>query len=855
MTDSVLDWLDGASRARSFASGGAPDDDIMDWMDGVQTVQEGGAGARRQPPPRYQPGPINQDALRGGGTQQARPRPRPAPPPPKGNSPAAGVDIPGVPAAPLPDVTGTKLGRHRGGDIRTWTQNFFEGKTDPAYAGVRGFSDEDLGTSANADASLPAMQWNKMMAGSDEAYGNMLKRQLGPAFLRFEQDKHGQNIIVFNDRAGAEQKRYVNQPGLDWQDVDRAITGTVPYMVTGTLAGGLTRGMNALTQIGAQGAAAGGTRYATDIIGNLFMGANKPTDFADVGIMGAAGALGGALARPIGAVNRKFVVEPSIYDQATGQLTAKGAAMAQRAGLDPAAMEAQIAREFARTYAKTGSATEAATRAGVTEFGIPVSRGQLTKDPQALLVEKNTRAGLFGEQAQNVMREFDAAQMQAIHNAALGLNRVAPSAQRGIAEQLNPSRNIIDAGNETLGPAIRQGLNEARGGAARVEREAWQGVPQMYAGREGFDALPQAIQGRLSAVGMEVDDTLMPASKRMGETLRDYIAGRNQVSANAEVFGNLGSASQISVDQMRRRLLNQYNAAAPGSADAKAAKAIYDGFNDWILKSADDQIIGVSSTAAQSGTEAAATIQAAASLRTARDTTKDIRGLFEPTTRKGKPTTASNIIEKVMDERNGLSAEGVVQTLFGAYAKTGAPKEGTVQALGQIKTALDRFGGEAGKQTWNDIRLAYWMRVVQDKQGNIYTPQVMLNNIQNSMHSHGDVMRLLFSREEMGTMNRFAQALRNVAYKDPNPSGTGTAVALSTREFATTMMRAIGWQSGGPLGFVLASALKPIRNTVGSVGAQQLTRQSPSRTIDPVVGPYITAPTQAVIRTDLGGQD
>jgi len=790
-----------------------------------------------------------------GRSDAERARPAPAPQPaqpqpqaqPKGSTldwmldddkPAAQPAPP--PAAPAP-VANSKHGTHRGDKIGT----YIKGNVDPNYANVPGFREEDLQTSA---ATLQPdydggrrMAFGKVFAGDDAAYHNIIRSELGPAYVRTEKDAHGQQVLVFKDAAGQEQKRYANKPGLDGQDVDRALFGTLPYMVTGGIAGALTRAKPLANQMLAHLGAAAGTRYVSDAGSNLMLGADQPADFGAAAIQGIAGATGPVIGRVLGNTVRATKTVPSIVDDA-GNLTARGQALAEKAGLDAAAIQGDMAKEFAKTYAKTASEAEAAAIASTKPYGIKVSRGQVTNDPEQLLMEKEMRHGVHGTKSKEVMQGLKDEQDQQIFGAALGYpNKRGQGQTPAIAEMIAPHRGVAETNVNVLGPTIRGGVQEAQETASNFAGKAWKEVGDTYASKTALGDLPSAVQGRLKATGMDVDDALMPASKRMGESIRDYMGSKITAGAVPEVFG---SRASLSVDEMRRRLLAQYGSAAPGSPDAKAAKAIYDGFDDWLLSSADKMISTGAKDAAQN----------AVALRTARDATKELKQIFEPSFR-GKATPAGNIIDKVINEEKGASAEGVVNTLFGAFAKTGAPKDGTEEALKHIKTGLlnPKWGVQGGKETWDDIRLAYWSRIVIDKQGQMHPPGVMLNNIENVLHSQRSIINVLYAPEEARAMRQFANALRVVARKDANPSGSGVAIARSSKEFATTMLKAIGWQTNGPVGLALATAMEPLRNVIGSVGAKSSVAQRAPRILDPNMAHLPNAMMQAGLRTDFGG--
>src|SRR4029450_1369932 len=123
-----------------------------------------------------------------------------------------------------------------------------------------------------------------------------------------------------------------------------------------------------------------------------------------------AGGVGQALAGPIDALVRKFIVEPSLFNRATQTLTERGAAVARRLGIDPEDLTGKIGQEFAKAYAKTRSGAQAQAAAQTdAQFGIPTTLGQRSKDPQALMNEKNMRYGVYGDAAKQIMTDFDKA--------------------------------------------------------------------------------------------------------------------------------------------------------------------------------------------------------------------------------------------------------------------------------------------------------------------------------------------------------------------------------------------------------------------------------------------------------------
>lgn len=121
------------------------------------------------------------------------------------------------------------------------------------------------------------------LGASDAQMGDIVKKQLGDRFIRMEsapsQSQRPQNragpgqeinsgdyqVVVYRGEDGTEKRAYVNAPGLDTEDVTRAVRGALPQMVAGGVAGAATRSMGLLGQAIWQGVAGAGTSVAGDV--------------------------------------------------------------------------------------------------------------------------------------------------------------------------------------------------------------------------------------------------------------------------------------------------------------------------------------------------------------------------------------------------------------------------------------------------------------------------------------------------------------------------------------------------------------------------------------------------------------
>ena len=706
-----------------------------------------------------------------------------------------------------------------------------KGEHDPRY--------EDLGTVFDQfkdDLSGPTAT-AALGGADDDAMGNIIEKQLGDKFIRREKDANGYDVFVTSGPNGEEQKGYLNKPGLDSQDMWRSVYGVAPYVLSGGAAGAALKGTGLGVRMLGQFAANAAPSVVGDVV-NQQLGSGQAVDPVKATIMGGAGAVAEPVAQIGSGLWRRFVTEPGLIDKATGKLTQKGNEAALAAGVDPADITPDFARQFAKTLASTKNPAQAATRAGLDSYGIPATRGQLSKDPYLLTQEEGMRRRLYGEQAQATMQGFDQGQQDAIRFVALGddgAGTVLPQQsvrqpgqrfssfrpQQGIGEQINPARQpgaiAGDRMPSTLGDNVQSTLQTARQNARQQESSLWtDSATKLEPTPDALKFLPDVINPKIAEIPIDTVNTPTAAG------MRDHLVAFMEGKAPETVAGPFKSAPVKTVDQMRRRLLTASEDATSGQ-DRKAAKALYDGFNDWIAEAASQKLLAGDSVGALQ-------------LAKARGFTKNVRAIFEPKAADGSMSPAGRRIAAILDPAKADSGESVIQTLFGSSTGSTAPSAGTVSTLRQIKTALDRFApGEPGTQAWNDIRLAYWSRLVTARNGDIVGPTAMLNNIKSAMANQRSVFNMLYTPQEQLQIHNFVKALGHVSYKPPNASGSGYAAASFAKEGLLNLLDAFG--VGTPARAVLDRL--GVTNSWNAAAAKQAIRQSPRRR-PPNIAPFVT---------------
>jgi len=624
----------------------------------------------------------------------------------------------------------------------SWWQRNITGVQDEGNKGLPGYMDLP-GSGSFRTVAGP------LLGASDEQMTDLIKTDLGDRFLGVERDSQNAPIVRFKDEKGAEQRAYVNVPGLDVNDVARGTVGAIPYVFGGIGASILGKGSGLLANMGLQGAAAGTTSVAGDLA-QLPLGSEQGVELPKAAAATVGGLAGPAVGAAGSALWRKFVTIPGMVDSA-GNLTAKGVRAAQAAGLDPADLTPDAAKQFAKMYAESGDASMAAVKATTDQFQIPATQGQITKRPKLLNQEEKMRRGLYGDDAENMMRGLDQEQRDRIQLAMT--NGQPGTAPAGMGRVLNPARGGQGQPRE-LGASLQEGLKTARETAKQQENALWEtgGVKTLEATDAAMAELPAVLQKNLQDV--LVDTEVTPTAAKMAREIDRFIGGE----APEAVAAVLPQAATKSVDRMRRRLLSFSNAAA-SREDERATQAIYDSFNEWITTAAEKNLL-------------AGDAAAAAQLVGARGFSKEVRQIFNQSNPR---------LKAIMDPTKTDSGEAVIQQLLGAQGSRSA-MQGAVSAVKNIKTALDRFGGQGGKEAWDDIRLAYWLRLVQNKSGEVLGPQALASNIKSAFNGQGTLIQELFTKQEIRQMKQLVAAMERLAYKPPNASGSGYTAAEAIQE-------------------------------------------------------------------------
>ncbi len=783
-----MDWLDyaldggdsaGVTQVADHWTKGKSDDQIL-----LEMRQRYGQGI---PTPKPAPPPVAQPKA-----------PAPAPPS-RGDdflfeTPTAPVQSQAQRALPAP-VAGSDANAEP--DASSWIGRRAQdvmGKTDKRYGNMPTIAEVMI---KDKSLNVPKEMWGWLVGASDKDMAGVYKSQLGKRFIRDEEDANGFPIVVYRGADGQEARAYVNKPGLDMQDVMRGVVGIAPNVGAGRLVSAAQKGASLIPRVIGQTMGQGAASVVQDAAG-VASGVSD-LDLERTATKGAISAAGGAAGEVVGAaagaIWRKLVTEPRYFNRSAGALTPAGEDAARAAGLDPSALPRDVAEDFASSMARTGDAGAATKQTIANEFKIPRTAGEMTGDTQQLLREQQMTGGGFGDAAAQRMKQFREGQNESIQSAVRG--EIAPG-QPGIAGQLAPERAGARLGKDELGANIRSNTQAAYDVAKEIENKAWKAVPDDFrAPPEALAAIDEVIPKALAARNVRViEEGLTPQAKVMSDMIEKFQAG--EMPANASKFVNRDLAGHV--DIMRRRLLAGMEAAERGSTDERAAKALYDGFNDWVVEAA--KMAGDPSIATK--------------MVTARAVSRKIHEVFDGPQGSAGAKIMSNVLKKAD------SAEGIVNALFSAPSRSEI-KGGAITALESLKKSYNTFlPPEAAKAAWDDIRLAYWMRVAEVKTGDVAGAKALASSIKNAINSQATVVKMLYTAEERGRMSRMAALLEDVARKNPNSSWSGISIGAFMKDIGNALLTMLGANS--IVGRTAIGAVgRPVQNAYGAARARAAT--------------------------------
>lgn len=437
-------------------------------------------------------------------------------------------------------------------------------------------------------------------------------------------------------------------------------------------------------------------------------------------------------------------------------------------------------------------AAATANRELANEFGINLSRGQSTQDLDRIRYEDMASRGAYGKESQDRAAAFFQKQFEdsqaAGHNIGEQTARTAPVVDnpaeaasvvsgdvsdrglrgRQLQEQVDQraaadaeaQRGIVNDQGRALDDTLRQGAlpienpREAGEVVGQNVREAAQANRQEFRNLyDEFGRLPgefrvDAVRGMGTRIRNEltygsenpviIDEgtpTAMRAITALDEMSRPHIT--NLASPHADPNPEeIAAVSLRGIDQMRKRLVGYYQQARANPSDARATRAVLNGFDDQIERAITENLFSGDPRALQA-------------LQDARASYSRYRNTFGPQRPGDDVGTA---MRRIVD-RNATPEE--ISNMI-----IGSGKIGNAGLPVRIADRLEQILG-ADSDSWSAIRQAMWQKASQVRNSSgAVDPVRSSTSISDFVGS--TLAQRMFTPQERAAMRAHAQGVRDL---------------------------------------------------------------------------------------------
>lgn len=620
--------------------------------------------------------------------------------------------------------------------------------------------------------------------------------------LQVRPDEAGNIILSIDGR-----EAILNKPGMSKMDLFQLGAVTSAFWPTGKVVqtgGGIIANM---VKMAGAGAATQGVIEAQQA------SAGGDFDAGDVGMSGIMaggfqGVFQGLAQRILPAIRQKITSGSAIPDE----IRIEFRAAAEKAGMSADDVTDDLIREsLARADDRPMTTTEMLGQQGEAEFGVPLTRGQRSLDPAQLSFEDSARVGMRGNKAQRTLLNFqDDVQRPAVD-----------AAKDALEESVGP----LDG---RAGGVIKQGVREAEQVADEAVGAAYEAVGDATLSADGVRGLFLSMKQITRST--EFDNTLPETAKVLTEINKALRTVQKAVKGTGGI--RLKDVDLNRLEQMRRRL-NTHLGSAQGS-DKRQVTLIKRQFDDYIDTAVQNALF--------SGDE-----QAISALKNSRGLFSEYAKKFRANPQKarsGRGTVDGDkpgkIIEKIVEA--DPSDTEVVNAIFGASGINNSAGGAMVRRFREI------LGPES--EGWAAIRREATRRIFQSSRINgkdYLSADKSLTALDKALEKSPEMMKSLFTKEEIGTLRRFLVHIKRTQADMPksreNPSGT-TQKAFKA---ATDLFPKVAAIFGSPQFLVMSEA--------GKRGVTMAKNTGATNAVRPFSTPRPIKPGLVAGSTALGSQE
>lgn len=377
--------------------------------------------------------------------------------------------------------------------------------------------------------------------------------------------------------------------------------------------------------------------------------------------------------------------------------------------------------------------------AATKDFGISISKGQATKSLAQQKFEVEALNGAYGEKAQKIMQEFVNAQNRQIKAVAENIKRTL--GDEGI--DTYTAGNIIKDKTKELYEQMSKAVDEAYG---KVD------FNKASVDKKFFDDLHNNIMSLHNVGEITVDKELTP----------NTIWALSQIKDIAEKFKNSEGEIPLRDIEILRRRINSALDNNVSKADKRALMAVKSQFDSTLDDFVDNQLLS-------------GDVNIIEQLKVARKKRAEMGKVFD----FGAKDSGRKLLSEIIN--NDITPEHIANYILGKGQLVGNSKS-SVEALRFLKSTFGETSDE-----WKAIKTAGFSRILEAAQNGEYLRAAKLaKQIQQNLLNNRSVMAELYTKDELATLGKFANAVAATVPDERafNPSRTAYSIASIVRNYA-----------------------------------------------------------------------
>lgn len=544
-------------------------------------------------------------------------------------------------------------------------------------------------------------------------------------------DKNGNPYVVIGGKP-----YYTNQPGISGTDVAGFVGDLAKFIPAGKVASWFS---NPLVRAGVAGTATALTSAVSQVAAQS-RGSQQPFDGGQVALEGVFGAAG----QGVGDLLVNFIKSSRPVMTATGEYTPEFQQAISQLGIDISSLGAAGQKVIFDAYQSLGAkfgrdAKAVIASANTADSPIRLTAGQASGDVRQMAREEAMRNGARGSLAQKIIGRFDERQADDIsRNAEIVQGKFTP-------RNLPPLENQNEAGS-----LVYDQLRNKAGQMRQAGDDAYNAVnmQDLRVFTDATNGLKDRVRSQFVNTERILDPKLTPAAHQAAQDIFKIVPD-----------GGAASVKDISLKQLEtvRRRLATYEQAARSDADTAAVKIIRNELDGWIDEAIDNGLIR-------------GDVAELAKLKEARSLWAKYKQSFSSNP-KAVDADATRVIEKIVSR--DLQPNEVMNYLYGSA------DIGNAAVAQRVASRLKKTYG-ANSEEFKRFQEAAYIRIIQDTQGNLRSPQKVVNTIDELIMGKGSgLTRELFNSDQINAIRKMRVDLARtiVPAEAKNPSKTGYEIA------------------------------------------------------------------------------